>query len=67
MLLTSVGSNANILSATAMDLSGVCSSYWRGHMGSSRVSKKSKAGIKTPKQEVNLVENRLKRLKEILK
>ncbi|MSQ51633.1 MAG: type II toxin-antitoxin system RelE/ParE family toxin [Betaproteobacteria bacterium] len=29
--------------------------------------KKSKAGIKTPQQEIDLVENRLKRLREILK
>lgn len=28
--------------------------------------KKSKTGIKTPKQEVNLIKERLKRLKEIL-
>jgi phage-related protein len=29
--------------------------------------KKSKTGIKTPKQEIDLIRERLKRLKEILK
>ena len=29
--------------------------------------KKSKAGIKTPKEETNVIRERLKRLKEILK
>jgi phage-related protein len=29
--------------------------------------KKSKQGIKTPKEEINIIENRLKQLKDFLK
>jgi hypothetical protein len=41
--------------------------YCQTHEGNGMFQKKSKTGIKTPKQETDLIEARLKRLREMLK
>jgi phage-related protein len=46
---------------------GLCRAAWRGHLGCPCVSEKSTQGIKTPKREIDLVKDRLKRLKEMLR